>query len=205
MRAISEEAIVPDSRNGGRRRALNTERIGQDSHQCPPPPGSALPGSARWCLPWGQYLLSLSMTKLDTTVHKGPNLAQKEFSQPGRRWVLPLPALCQPLVYPGPGSQLRSEFLAASTVVGILLDLTMPLPSSSRGLRHLGFMEAGVEGSRALCRAHQTGFPPSLLSLFRELEIFLSPFTSVWASLLAPCPKFMSAVLFGLLLSLGDL
>lgn len=154
-----------------------------------PPAGSVLPGSARWCLPWGQYLLSLNMTKLDTTVHKGPNLAQKEFSQPGRHWVLPLPTLCQPLVYPGPGSQLRSEFLAASTVVGILLDRTMPLPSSSRGLQRLGFMEAGIEGSRALSRAHQTGFPPSLLSLSWELKIFLSPFTSVWASLLPLAPS----------------
>lgn len=81
-----------------------------------PPAGSGLPGSARWCFPWGQCLLSLNMAKLGT-VHKGLNLAQKKFSQPGRHWVLTLPTLCQPLVYPGPGSQLRSEFLTASTVV----------------------------------------------------------------------------------------
>lgn len=67
------------------------------------------------------------MAKLGT-VQKGPNLAQKEFSQPGRHWGLPLPALCQ---YPGPGSQLRSEFLTSSTVVGILLDRMMPHPSSA--------------------------------------------------------------------------
>lgn len=106
----------------------------------------------------GQCLLS--MAKLGT-VHKGPNLAQKEFSQPGRHWVLSLPSLCQPLVYPGPGSQLRSEFLTASTVVEIFLEFMMPLPSSSRCLWDLGFMEAGVEGSRAVCRPDQTGFPPS--------------------------------------------